>query len=174
AYQIVGVLPRDFQFPKLSDLYAMTIVEERPQIWKPFAVADRELSPMGDFNYAGVVRLRPGVSVAQARAELNGIQGEIAKGFPEKVELRAELVGLQEQITGRARSGLVLLLAAVGMVLLIACVNIANLLLARGTARRREMAVRTALGAGAGRLLRQAMAESLMLAVSGGILGMAL
>ena len=71
AYQIVGVLPRDFQFPKLSDLFAMTIAEERPQIWKPFAIADRELSPMGDFNYAGIARLRPGVSLSQGarRAE---------------------------------------------------------------------------------------------------------
>src|SRR5205085_3612449 len=98
----------------------------------------------------------------------------IAKTLPEKIALRAELVGLQDQITGRARGGLVLLLAAVGMVLLIACVNIANLLLARATARRREMAVRTALGAGAGRLLRQALAESLVFAGSGGVLGMAL
>jgi predicted permease len=174
AYQIVGVLPRDFQFPKLSDLYAMSIREERPQIWKPAAIADGELTPMGDFNFAGIVRLRPGASLSRARAELNAIQAGIAERFPEKIELRAELVGLQEQITGRARGGLVLLLAAVAMVLLIACVNIANLLLARATARRREMAVRTALGARAGRLLRQALAESLVLAVSGGVLGMVL
>ena len=174
AQQIVGVLPRDFQFPRLSELYAMTISGERPQIWKPLAIADQDLSDMGDFNYAGIGRLRPGVTASQARGELNAIQAEFAKRIPEKVELRAELTPLQDQITGRASGGLVLLLAAVGAVLLIACVNIANLLLARATARRREMAVRTALGAGAGRLLRQALAESLLLSVSGGLLGMAL
>jgi putative ABC transport system permease protein len=172
-YRIVGVLPASFRFPKLSELYAMTIAQERPQVWKPFALRDSEKDDMGDFNFVCIAKARPGVTAAQAEAELNGIQAGISAKLPEKVELRAHVVGMQDQMTGRVRGGLELMLAAVGAVLLIACVNIANLLLARATGRRRELAVRTALGAGTGRLLRQMLAESLLLATIGGVLGMA-
>ena len=99
------------------------------------------------------------------------IQGNIAGRLSEKVELRAALVPLQEQITGRARTGLQLMLAAVGAVLLIGCVNIANLLLARATTRRREMAIRSAIGASSGRLARQMLVESLLLSGLGGLTG---
>jgi putative ABC transport system permease protein len=172
-YRIVGVLPATFHFPKLSQLYAMTIAQERPQVWKPFALRDSEKDDMGDFNFVCIAKARPGVTAARAEAELNGIQAGITAKLPEKVELRAHVAGLQDQITGRARGGLELMLAAVAAVLLIACVNIANLLLARATGRRRELAVRTALGASTGRLLRLMLAESLLLASMGGALGMA-
>jgi putative ABC transport system permease protein len=172
-YRVVGVLPASFHFPKLSQLYAMTIAEERPDVWRPFALKDSEKDDMGDFNFVCVAKARPGVTAAQAEAELNGIQAGIAARLPERVELKAHVVGLQDQVTGRARGGLELMLAAVAAVLLIACVNIANLLLARAAGRRRELAVRTALGAGAGRLVRQMLAESFLLAAIGGLLGMA-
>jgi predicted permease len=172
-YRVVGVLPASFHFPKLSQLYAMTIAEDRPDVWKPFALRDEEKDEMGDFNFVCIAKARPGVTAAQAEAELNGIQAGISARLPEKVELKAHVVPLQDQVTGRARGGLELMLAAVGAVLLIACVNIANLLLARATGRRRELAVRTALGAGAGRLIRQMLAESVLLAAIGGVLGMA-
>jgi putative ABC transport system permease protein len=174
VYQVVGVLSADFHFPKLSHLFALTLEEERPLLWKPFALRKEEMDEMGDFNYACIAKLRTGVSEAQARGELNGLQAGIASRISEKVELRAGMVELQDQITGRARGGLELMLAAVAAVLLIACVNIANLLLARAVGRRREMAVRTALGAGAGRLARQMLVESILLAAAGGALGMAL
>src|SRR5579864_1838671 len=174
AYEIVGVLPRGFHFPKLNQLYAMTIAEERPEIWKPFALRDDELDALGDFNYACIGRLRRGVQRALALSELNVVQAHIASHTGEKIELRAALVPLQDQITGRSRTGLQMLLAAVGAVLLIGCVNVANLLLARGTARRREIAIRTALGAGRRRLVGQMLVESLVLAVMGGAAGVAL
>ena len=174
SYEIVGVLQRGFHFPRLDQLYAMTIAEERPQIWKPFALRDDELEALGDFNYACIGRLRRGVQPARALSELNVVQARLANETGEKIELRAALVPLQAQITGRSRTGLQLLLAAVGAVLLIGCVNIANLLLARGTARRREIAIRTALGAGRGRLVGQMVVESLVLAGMGGAVGVAL
>ena len=109
--------------------------------------------------------------MSQALSELNVIQSNIAGRISEKVELRAAVVPLQEQITGRARMGLQLMLAAVGAVLLICCVNIANLLLARATTRRREMAIRSAIGASSARLARQMLVESLLLSGLGGLAG---
>ncbi len=173
-YEIVGVLPKSFHFPKLSQLYAMDIASERPELWKPFAVSKDELSDMGDFNYVGIGRLKPGVTLARALAELDSVQARLGMRAEEKVELKAVLVPLREQITSRSRSGLELLSMAVGAILLIACVNIANLLLARATGRRREMAIRAAVGASAGRLARQTLTESLMLALAGGVMGVAL
>jgi predicted permease len=170
-YEIVGILPAGFHFPKLSQLFALTIAADQPQIWKPFGLRDEEKDEMGDFNYVCIARLGPDVSQAQALSELNVIQGNIAGRLPEKIELRGAMVPLQEQITGRARTGLVLMLAAVGAVLLIGCVNIANLLLARATTRRREIAIRSAIGASSGRLVRQMLVESLLLSGLGGLAG---
>ena len=173
-YEIVGVLSSSFHFPKLSQLYAMDVSAERPELWKPFAVRPDELEPLGDFNYACIARLRPGLPLKQAMAELNTVQARLASQAPEKIELFAAMVPLQAQITGRSRRGLELVLSAVGLVLLIGCINIANLLLARGTSRRRELAVRSALGAGARHLVQQMLAESLLLAAIGGVAGVAL
>jgi predicted permease len=170
-YEIVGVLSPTFHFPKLSQLYAMSIAAERPELWKPFAVKPDELEDMGDFNYACIARLRPGVSLNQALAELNTAQARLASQASEKIELLAAMVPLQNQITNRSRSGLQLVLFAVGAVLLIGCVNIANLLLARATSRKRELAIRSAIGASVRHLVQQMLAESLLLAGIGGALG---
>ncbi|HEV2689646.1 MAG TPA: ABC transporter permease, partial [Bryobacteraceae bacterium] len=172
-YEIVGVLPSNFHFPKMSQLFAMPVAEERPELWKPFAVRDDELDALGDFNYAVIARLRPGAGLQRALSELNIVQAQLMNQAPEKIELRAALVPLQDQITGKSRSGLMLMLAAVGAVLLIGCVNITNLLLARATARRREIGIRCALGAGSGRLVRQMLQESLLLSGLGGAFGFA-
>lgn len=173
-YQVIGVLSADFHFPKLSQLYAMTVAEERPELWKPFAVKPDELEPIGDFNYACIGRLRPGVSIEHALAELNAVQARLASQAPEKIELFAALVPLQDQITNRARTGLMLVLGAVGAVLLIGSVNIANLLLARAISGRRELAIRSAIGASTWRLVRQTLVESLLLAGIGAAAGVML
>jgi putative ABC transport system permease protein len=170
-YEIIGVLPKDFHFPKMSQLFAMTLAGDRPQLWKPFALSKDEMDLMGDFNYACIARLRPGTPASQASADLNAIQAGISARVPERIELRAVLVPLQDQITGRSRTGLQLMLAAVGVVLLIGCVNIANLLLARVARRRREIAIRSAIGASSGRLVRQMLIESLLLSLAGAIAG---
>ena len=172
-YQVIGVLPANFRFPKLSSLYSMAIPEDRPQIWKPFALEKDELDAMGDFNFVCIARLKAGVSPGRALSELNAVQNSIASKLPEKVTLRALISPLQDQITRGSRTGLQLILTAVGGMLLIACVNIANLLLARSTIRAREMAIRTALGASGIRLLSQMLVESTTLAVAGGAFGVA-
>ncbi len=174
-YEVIGVLPAGLSVPKVSELQSMKYGDVDPDLWKPLAIRDGEIEPMGDFNFAGIVRLKPGVSAAQALDELNAIQDGIIRRFvKENIILKAALVPLQAQITGRSRQGLLLLLSAVGAVLLIVCVNIANLLLARATARRRELAIRAAIGASSRRLLRQMMTESLLFALIGGLLGFAL
>jgi putative ABC transport system permease protein len=172
--QVIGVLAADFHFPKLSQLYAMSISEERPELWKPFPLKKDELEAMGDFNYACIARLRPGVSLDHALAELNAVQAHLASQIPEKVELFASLVPLQDQVTNRSRTGLEMVLCAVGAVLLIGSVNIANLLLARAASRKREIAIRSAMGASAWRLLKQTLVESLLLAGIGGTAGVLL
>jgi predicted permease len=173
-YEAIGILPAEPQIPKMSQLQAMAYGAESPEIWKPFALRDEEKDVMGDFNFGCIARLKPGATLSQAGAELNAIQANIARDLPDHIELRAAIAPLQEQMTGRSRQGLLLLMLAVGTVLLIVCVNIANLLLARATGRSREFAVRAAIGASSARLLRQMLTESFLVAILGGALGLAI
>lgn len=170
-YEVIGVMPAGLKLPRLSQLQSVAVSDVDPELWKPLAIADNELELMGDFNFGGIARLKPGVTASRALDELNGIETDLMRDFPEKMELRARLVPLQQQLTGRSRNGLLLLLSAVAAVLLIVCVNIANLMLARATGRRREFAVRAAVGASTRRLLRQMLTESLVIAALGGALG---
>ncbi|MGA3176395.1 MAG: FtsX-like permease family protein [Candidatus Acidiferrum sp.] len=129
------------------------------------------MAEAGDFNYACIACLRPGVSIPQAVSELNLLQANIVRKLGANVELRATLVPLQDQLTGRSRASLQLLLAAAAAVLLIGCANIANLLLTQAVTRRNEMAIRSAVGADAARLTRQVFVESLLLSTLGGLCG---
>jgi putative ABC transport system permease protein len=175
AYTVVGVLPASFHFP--SQLLGASRRSEGLQ--RDFFVPldgprFYELGPIGEFDFVAIARLRVGVTAREALAELNIVQERIAKQAKEDLDLRAELLPLDDEVTGRAKQGLWLLLAAVGAVLLMVCVNLANLLLARVPARMREAAVRSALGATRSRMTRQLMAEFLLLALLGAVLGGAL
>jgi len=180
-YQVVGVLPPDARIPTQDQLEGSPLVtsaaslsnayDVAADLWKPFAISDDDLAVMAEFNYGCLGRLKPGIPVARATADLNVIQRSIAGTLPEKTELRATISGLQEQMTGSSRASLSLLLAAAGAVMAIVIVNLANLLLARASGRRRELAIRAAIGAGMTRLVRQMLTESLLLAAAGGLLG---
>jgi putative ABC transport system permease protein len=165
GFTVVGVMPPDFEFPKGVDM------------WVPLsATSGKDLveSRLGFLQAVG--RLKPSVTLEQAKAELDAIIGRIAAQHPEMRASgeRAVVKPLTRHIFGDARPALYLLLTATALLLLIACANIANLQLARATSRRREIALRAALGAGRGRLARQLMIESLALAVAGGGLGVLL
>jgi len=173
-YEVVGIMPAGFQVPRTSQLQAVANADDYPDVWKPFGLKDSEIDELGDFNFGCIGRLKTGVAPKQATAELNLIEAAILKKVPDKVEILTDVIPLQQQIGARSRQSLILLLAAVGVVLIVVCVNIANLLLARAAGRRREMAIRTAIGARTGRLVRQTLTESLVLAVAGGAAGILL
>jgi len=172
--EVVGVLPSAARVPTQAELQTMVMNDSAADLWVPFAIGNNDLAVMSEFDYGCLGRLRPGVSPAQAVADLNLIQAAIVKDLSEKVELRSLVTPLQDQITGSSRQSLTLLLAAAAAVLAIVVVNLANLLLARAAARRRELAIRTAIGAGAFRLVRQLLVEALLLACMGGTLGVVL
>jgi putative ABC transport system permease protein len=173
-YEVIGVMPAGLKIPRVSQLQAMHLDDADAEIWKPFAATKSDLEIMGNFNFGCIMRMKKGVTASRALDELNVIEADILREFPEKIELLAKLSPLQEQLTGRSRKALLLLLSAVGAVLLIVCVNIANLMLARATGRRREFAIRAAVGASTRRLLRQMLTESLVVAALGGALGIAI
>jgi len=173
-YEVIGVMPAGLKLPRVSQLQSMHISDEDPDLWKPFAATKDEMEALGNFNFGCIVRMKKGVAPARAVQELNAIEADIVRGAPEQVELIAKIAPLQQQLTGRSRKGLLLLMSAVGAVLLIVCVNIANLMLARTTGRRREFAIRAAVGASTRRLLRQMLTESLVVATMGGALGIAI
>ena len=170
AYTVVGVLPETFHFPG-----ALNGFSKRAQFLTPLnGPKAYEQDLIGEFDFTAIGRLKSGVTAAKAVAELNQIQARIAKDARANVDLRADIVPLQSEIVGSARRGLILFLAGVGAVLLMICVNLANLLLVRVPGRLREAGVRKALGASELRLLRQMLAESLVLALIGGSVGILL
>jgi putative ABC transport system permease protein len=161
-YTVIGVLPRSFQFPE-RDLDA----------WVPLRPSPEERLS-GAFWLEAVGRLMSGVSLAQAQQEMTAIAARLGAERPDDRELGVALVSLRDEIAGPFKPALVMLTAAVVGVLLIACVNVAGMLTARGAARRREVAIRTALGASRRRVVRQLLTEAVTLFVLGGALGVAL
>jgi putative ABC transport system permease protein len=169
---IVGVAPQDFTW-FIKD---GSFTGAKPQIWTPFvfpaSFSDRK--DIGRF-LSVVARLKPGVTVAQAQTEMNAITARIAEEYPDfNGYWGGNVVPVRDQISGELRPALLVLFGAVAFVLLIACANVSSLLLARASAREREIAVRTAIGAGPWRIASQLLTESILLALIGGAIGVAL
>jgi putative ABC transport system permease protein len=161
AYTVIGVMPSSFEKPGSVSL------------WVPLVWTAQEKAVRGEHSMAAVARLKPGVTVQQAQAQLDTIAARIAEQYPaDAAGWGAVVVPLRDETVGDVRKPLLMLLGAVVFVLLIACANVANLMLARTIDRRKEIAIRTAFGAKRTRIIRQVLSESLLISVTGGALGL--
>jgi putative ABC transport system permease protein len=161
TYTVIGVMPRTFNFPSWA------------QLWTPLAWTDERRAVRGNHNYQVIGRLKPGVDIRAAQAELSAISTRLEQLYPEDDKgWGAKILTLREQTVGDVRPALLVLLGAVSFVLLIACANVANLVLGKILGRKKEIAIRSALGATRGAILRLVLAETLLLSVAGGALGL--
>lgn len=161
AYLVAGVMPANFQLPDFA------------QMWTPMGWTDQERAVRGEHHYTVIARLKPGVELNQAQAEMKTISARLEQLYPEDDKgWGAVVVPLHDDMVADVRPALLVLLGAVAFVLLIACVNVANLALAKTFSRQKEIAIRTALGATSARVLRQILTETVLLALAGGALGL--
>ena len=160
-FLVAGVMPRDFRIPDFA------------QLWTPLAWTDKERVVRGEHHYIVMARLKPGVGLKEAQAEMNTISYRLEQQYPDDDKgWGATVRPLHADIVGDVRPALLVLLGSVAFVLLIACVNVANLTLAKTFSRQKEIAIRTAMGASSGRVLRQILVECVLLAVLGGAVGL--
>ena len=167
SFTVVGIMPAAFRFPGAD--------AELARIWLPLVFESKEVHSRNAHNVMVVARLKPSASLRQAQSEVQAIAQNLAKQYPDtNAGWGLQLNSLHDDLAGQVRPTLLLLLGAVGVVLLIACGNVSNLMIVRGVGRQREMAVRAALGAGRSRLVLQLLAESFLIALGGGALGVLL
>ena len=165
TYTVVGVMPEGFRFP-------IGWISSDVEIWTPLILSSAQQSSRKDITLDVIARLRPGVTLPQAQASLETIAHQLAMAYPEtNKDWGVNIIPLQDRGTRSFRGLFVMLSVAVGLVLLIACANVANLLLARGMERQKELTIRTALGARRGRLMRQLITEGVLLSFCGSLLG---
>jgi len=174
SYTVVGVMPKGFSFPAQAEFWIPGSQGSAvpPSLAAQFPKSD--LANERDIHIVSVIgRLKQGITLSQAQAEMTTISQRLAGAYPETNDgLGTNVIPLHQQVVGSVRPILFILLGAVALVLLIACTNVANLLLARATQRERELAIRLALGAGRFRLIRQMLTESLLLSLTGGVIGL--
>jgi putative ABC transport system permease protein len=173
-YDIVGILPRGFSLPQ--EVFPLLYGTEQAEIFLPLTLSPAAASLVRDHeDYNIIGKLKPGVSVVEAQAEMDTLTARLRREYPEHYPpnggLTFSIVPLLEQVVGNVRRSLWVLLGSVGFVLLIACANVANLMLSRAVARQQEIAVRTALGASRWRIVGQLLSESLLISLCGGALG---
>jgi putative ABC transport system permease protein len=173
SYTIVGIMPKGFVFPGATGEFLGGLFSNPcPDLWRPLAISAEMWDARSWHDWQVIGRLKPSVSLAQARVEMDTLMQRMEQANPGQfMGTHCTLVPLREQSVGSVRASLLVLLGAVGCVLLIGCANVANLFLARAAAREKEFAIRAALGAGRLAILRQLLTESVLLAVIGGVLG---
>ena len=170
SYTVIGVMPADFAFPRAEEMPGSLDFPRDPQLWIPLALP--AAPPPGPEELAVMGRLKPGVTLEAAQAEQDAFTKQLERLVPQgKGWFNTRLTTLERQVTGNTQRPLLLMLGAVGLVLLVACSNVASLLLTRSIGRKREFTLRAALGAGNGRLVRQLLTESTLLAGVGGVAG---
>jgi putative ABC transport system permease protein len=174
SYTLIGVMPASFGFPGTADMPAYMSLPPQTDLWTPIAFTAEQVGRRGDHNLSVIARLKPGVTLEQARTDVGNIARQAEEQDPRAKGYGVNVVSLGEQLVGSIRPALLVMLVAVGFVLLIACANVANLLLARSSARQKEIAIRMALGAGRGRIIRQMLTESMLLSIAGGSTGILL